>query len=395
MSAPAIAAPSGALPSRGLPPGTRGRLDVGPLDTETGGHLPEVTLAYETWGTLDPDGSNAVLVLHALTGGPHVAAHSADPQPGWWEDLVGPGRPVDTDRWFVVAPDMLGGCHGSTGPGSLAPDGAPWGSRFPFLTLRDAVEAERRLADRLGIGRWHAVIGGSMGGARALEWAVTHPERVAGLGVLASTAQSSADQIAWGQAQTAAIRLDPDFAGGDYAPGTGPRAGLALARRIAHTTYRTAAELEGRFGRHAQQGEDPFGAVSGPAGGAGGGAGTGAGIGSARGRYAVESYLDHQGAKLVERFDANSYLVLTEALMSHDVARGRGSLAAALARFEGRAFVAAVDSDRLYRPEEAARLAALLPGRVPVHTIHSPVGHDGFLTDHGQVADALTAALVL
>lgn len=236
-------------PSRtALPRGGRHRLRVGELRTETGGLLPDVELTYETWGTLAADGSNAVLVLHALTGDAHVAAHEEDPTPGWWDALVGPGRAVDTDRWFVVAPAMIGGCHGSTGPSTPAPDGRPWGSRFPFLTLRDAVEAERRLADHLGIGAWRAVIGGSMGGARALEWAATHPARVAGVGVLAATAASSADQIAWGQAQTAAIRLDPDFQGGDYYPGPGPVAGLGIARRIAHTTYRTAGELGQRFG---------------------------------------------------------------------------------------------------------------------------------------------------
>lgn len=369
-------------PSRtALPRGGRHRLRVGELRTETGGLLPDVELAYETWGTLAADGANAVLVLHALTGDAHVAAHEEDPTPGWWDALVGPGRAVDTDRWFVVAPAMIGGCHGSTGPSTPAPDGRPWGSRFPFLTLRDAVEAERRLADHLGIGAWRAVIGGSMGGARALEWAATHPERVAGVGVLAATAASSADQIAWGQAQTAAIRLDPDFQGGDYYPGPGPVAGLGIARRIAHTTYRTAGELGQRFGREPQGVEDPFGAVVGVPGG--------------RGRYAVESYLDHQAAKLTDRFDANSYLVVTEALMGHDVGRGRGGVAAALADYRGRAFVAAVDSDRLYLPAESEALAAALPARPPVHTIASPIGHDGFLTEYGQVADTLKRTLAL
>lgn len=368
-------------PRAALPEGGRHRLRIGELRTETGGVLPDVELAYETWGELDADGSNAVLVLHALTGDSHVAAHAADPTPGWWDALVGPGRAVDTDRWFVVAPNMVGGCHGSTGPSSPAADGRPWGSRFPFLTLRDAVAAERRLADHLGVGAWQAVIGGSMGGARALEWAATHPERVAGVGVLAATARSSADQIAWGQAQTAAIRLDPGFLGGDYYEGAGPAAGLGIARRIAHTTYRTAGELERRFGRSPQGAEDPFGAVVGVPGG--------------RGRYAVESYLDHQATKLTGRFDANSYLLLTEALLGHDVGRGRGGVAAALAGYRGRAFVAAVDSDRLYLPAESQALAAVLPARPPVHTIVSPIGHDGFLTEYGQVADALRDSLAL
>ncbi|MDO4239075.1 homoserine O-acetyltransferase [Micrococcus sp.] len=374
----AVDAPA-APPAPRLPRGTRGTVSVGELHTETGGHLPDVELAYETWGTLDEDGSNAVLVLHALTGDAHVASHDQDPSAGWWEELVGPGRAVDTDRWFVVSPNMVGGCDGSTGPSSPAPDGAPWGGRFPFLTLRDAVETERRLAEHLGVTAWQAVIGGSMGGARAIEWAVTHPDMVRGVAVLASTACSSAEQIAWAQAQTQAVRLDPDWAGGDYHPGPGPVRGLGIARRIAHTTYRSAAELQHRFGRAAQGSEDPFGTVAGPR----------------AGRYQVESYLDHQAAKLVDRFDAGSYVTLTEALMSHDVGRGRGGVEAALARFRGRAFVAAVDSDRLYFPAESHRLAELLPGEVPVHTIASPIGHDGFLTEYGQVAEALQSTLAL
>lgn len=362
-----------------LPAGGFHRLCVGPLDTETGGHLPAVELAYETWGTLNAEGTNAVLVLHALTGDTHVAAHRQDPRTGWWDELVGPGRAVDTDRWFVVAPNMVGGCSGSTGPASPAPDGRPWGSRFPFITLRDAVEAEARLADHLGIARWHAAIGGSMGGARALEWAVSRPDRVAGVGVLASTAHSSAEQIAFAQSQAQAIRLDPQFRGGDYYGGPQPEAGLGIARRIAHITYRSAEELAVRFGRRHQGEEDPFGTAA----------------GERLGRYQVESYLDHQASKLVGRFDANAYLTLTEALMSHDVGRDRGGVAEALRRFTGRAFVAAVASDRLYLPAESHELAALLPARPQVHMIDSPLGHDGFLVHYGQVAEQLRQDLAL
>ncbi|XNZ00620.1 homoserine O-acetyltransferase MetX [Micrococcus luteus] len=362
-----------------LPEGGLHRLSVGALDTETRGHLPDVELAYETWGRLNADGTNAVLVLHALTGDTHVAAHAEDPSRGWWDELLGPGRAVDTDRWFVVAPNIVGGCSGSTGPASPDPEGRPWGSRFPFITLRDAVEVESRLADHLGIDRWHAAIGGSMGGARALEWAVGRPDRVAGVGVLASTAHSSAEQIAFAQSQTQAIRLDPNFRGGDYYGGPQPAAGLGIARRIAHITYRSAAELATRFGRGHQGEEDPFGTAA----------------GERIGRYQVESYLDHQASKLVDRFDANAYLTITEALMSHDVGRGRGGVATALQRFTGRAFVAAVESDRLYLPAESQELAALLPARPTVHWIDSPLGHDGFLVHYGQVAEQLKEELAL
>ncbi|TNB73792.1 homoserine O-acetyltransferase [Arthrobacter sp. BB-1] len=345
---------------------------IGGLQLEAGGYLPDVVLAYETWGTLNEDGSNAVLIEHALTGSTHVTRGDTDEE-GWWEQLAGPGAPVDTDRFFVVSVNIVGGCYGSTGPSSPAPDGKPWGSRFPLVTLRDSTVAEARLADQLGIKSWFAVLGGSMGGARALEWAVTFPERVQRCAVISVGAASTAEQIAFAQAQTLAIRQDANFKGGDYYGGPFPEDGLALARRIAHITYRSPGELDGRFGRAPQAPESPFQAAQ----------------LAARGRYQVESYLDHQGTKLVQRFDANSYIAITEALMSHDVCRGRGPLEQALARSEARFFVAAVDSDRLYFPSQSRELARALPGEVDVHLIEAPIGHDGFLTEIGQLGSQL------
>ena len=353
-----------------VPDGTVRFQRIGDLDLESGARLPDATLAYETWGTLNADGSNAVLIEHALTGDTHVT-RGASAEPGWWEQLAGPGAPVDTDKYFLVSINMLGGCYGSTGPSTPAPDGQPWGSRFPLVTLRDTTAAEARLADALGIDSWHAVLGGSLGGARALEWAVSYPERVRRCAVISVGVRSTAEQIAFAQAQTLAIRQDPDFNGGDYYGGAEPEAGLALARRIAHITYRSAAELDGRFGRKAQAAETPLEA------------GTLAG----RGRYQVESYLDHQGSKLVRRFDANSYIAITEALMSHDVCRGRGSLKEALAPATADFLVAAVDSDRLYFPAQSRELADALPGQVPLHIIEAPIGHDGFLTEIGQLGE--------
>lgn len=349
---------------------------VGGLELEAGGYLPDVTLAYETWGTLNADASNAILIEHALTGSTHVTRGDTDEE-GWWEQLAGPGAPVDTDKFFVVSVNIVGGCYGSTGPSSAAPDGTPWGSRFPLVTLRDSTVAEARLADQLGINSWFAVLGGSMGGARALEWAVTYPERVQRCAVISVGAASTAEQIAFAQAQTLAIRQDPHFNGGDYYGGPCPEAGLALARRIAHITYRSAAELEGRFGREPQAPESPL---------------KGEAL-AARGRYQVESYLDHQGSKLVKRFDANSYIALTEALMSHDICRDRGTLTETLARSTARFFVAAVDSDRLYFPSQSRELAAALPGEVDVHVIEAPIGHDGFLTEIGQLGHQLRVHL--
>lgn len=354
----------------GDPPGDRRWVTLGdPLPLEAGGELPGVRIAYETWGRLAPDGSNAVLVLHALTGDSHVVgpAGPGHPTAGWWEGLIGPGCALDTDRWFVVAPNVLGGCQGSTGPASRRPDGRRWGGSFPFLTQRDQVAAEVRLADALGIDSWALVVGGSMGGMRALEWAVTHPARVRSLLLLACTAAASAEQIAWANIQLHAIRSDPGWRGGDYhdaGPGRGPHVGLGIARRLAHVTYRCEPELQARFGRSPQGAEDPW----------------------RGGRYQVESYLDHHADKLVRRFDAGSYVTLAEAMNAHDVGRGRGGTAAALRRVTARTIVAGIDSDRLYPLVQQAELADGIPGADRLRVIESPNGHDGFLIEVDQVA---------
>ncbi|MCX4869012.1 homoserine O-acetyltransferase [Streptomyces sp. NBC_00825] len=351
------------------PPGRRSWVSLErPLPLEAGGVLPGVRMAYETWGRRAPDGANAVLVLHALTGDSHVAgpAGPGHPTAGWWDALVGPGKALDTERWFVVAPNVLGGCQGSTGPSSHRPEGPRWGGDFPYLTIRDQVAAEAALADALGIDSWAAVIGGSMGGMRALEWAVSRPERTGALLVLAAPAASSAEQIAWGSLQTSAIRSDPGWRGGHYhdAPlGGGPHRGLGLARRIAHVTYRSELELGDRFGGAAQPDEHPW----------------------RGGRYAVESYLDHHAAKLVHRFDAGSYVTLTESMNGHDVGRGRGGVPRALGRARMPALIAGVDSDRLHLPSQLAELAELLPGADRLRVIRSPHGHDGFLIETDQV----------
>ncbi|MHC3450489.1 homoserine O-acetyltransferase MetX [Streptomyces prasinus] len=352
----------------GDPPGRRQWHALGtPLPLEAGGELPGVELAFETWGRLAPDGSNAVLVLHALTGDSHAAgpAGPGHPTAGWWDGLIGPGLALDTDRWFVVAPNVLGGCQGSTGPASPRPGGRRrWGGAFPYLTQRDQVAAETRLADALGVGTWALVVGGSMGGMRAVEWAVTHPERTGALLLLATAAAASGEQIAWSTLQLHAIRSDPHWHGGDYHDtGRGPHAGLGIARRIAHVTYRSEPELSARFGREPQGAEDPWHG----------------------GRYRVESYFDHHAVKLVRRFDAGSYVVLTEAMNGHDVGRGRGGVPAALRRVTAPTLVAGVDSDRLYPLSQQAELAAHLPGADRLRVVESPYGHDGFLLETEQV----------
>ena len=351
--------------------GNRRFADLGELLLDGGGSLG-VTLAYETWGRLNADGTNAVLVLHALTGDSHVVGEAGEGHPtaGWWNAVVGPGKAIDTDRYFVLAPNILGGCQGSTGPSSIGPDGTPWGSRFPQITTRDQAAAELLLADHLGIDRFALVVGASLGGQRAVEWGVQFPDRVARLAVVASNAATTAEQIALAHTQILAIESDPYFRGGDYygAPvGQGPNAGLALARQIAHISYRSNPELQQRFGRIPQHAEEPLDG----------------------GRFAVQSYLDHAGWKLARRFDANSYLAITRAMMTHDVGRDRGGVDIALSQIQARVLVIGVDTDRLFLPHELEQVVRHAPHAEPLQWIRSDCGHDGFLVEHDQVSALL------
>ncbi|HEY0807619.1 MAG TPA: homoserine O-acetyltransferase [Pseudonocardiaceae bacterium] len=303
------------VPTQTLPAeGEVAIVDVGSLTLESGVVLDDVSIAVQRWGDLSPTRDNVVVVLHALTGDSHITgpAGPGHPTPGWWDGIAGPGAPIDTNRWCAVATNVLGGCRGSTGPSSPASDGKPWGSRFPAITIRDQVEADVAALAALGITEVAAVLGGSMGGARALEWMVSYPDRVGAGLLLAVGARATADQIGTQCTQIAAIKTDPNWRGGDYY-GTGrtPDAGLQIARRFAHLTYRGEGELDTRFANRPQGGENPADPTSG-------------------GRYAVQSYLEHQGSKLVSRFDAGSYVVLTESLSSHDVGRDRGGVATAL-----------------------------------------------------------------
>jgi len=338
--------------------------------------VPDVQVAYETWGVLDEDRSNAVYICHALTGDSHVTgpAGSGHVTGGWWDGLVGPGAAIDTDRWFVVCANVLGGCQGTTGPASLAPDGRPWGSRFPVITVGDMVEVERLLSDRLGIDRWALLLGPSLGGMRVLEWMVRYPERVRGGLVLGSTAAVTADQIGTHATQIAAIEADPAFRGGDYydaAPGEGPHVGMGIARRIAHLTYRSETELDLRFGRDTQDGADP----------------------QTGGQFAIESYLDHHADKLSRRFDANTYVALTRSMSLFDVGQGRGGVAAALAGVQAPLTVVGIDSDRLFPVRLQQELVDLTPGADRLHLLRSPFGHDGFLVEHDQVGEFVRHAL--
>lgn len=350
---------------------------AGGLALEAGGSLPSVTVAYETWGTLAPDASNAVLVLHALTGDSHAAgpAGPGHGDVGWWDGTIGPGCAIDTDRYFVVCPNVLGGCQGTTGPSSVEPDGGePWGSRFPRTTIRDQVALEVMLADALGIDRWYGVVGGSMGGMRVLEWAIAHRDRVSRAVVISVGAQASAEEIALCSVQMRAIRADPRWRDGDYYDaelGDGPHVGMSIARGIGHISYRSELELAARFGRDHQAGEEPFDG----------------------GRYAIESYLEYHGEKLVRRFDANTYLVLSEAMNHHDVGRGRGGIAAALATITADVTIAGMSSDRLYPLRLQQELGELIPTATAVEVVDTIAGHDGFLVESEAVGRIIARAL--
>ena len=374
MATPPLPVTGAWLP--GDPPGRRQFFTFAtdrPFALEGGATLTDVTLAYETWGEIEPDGSNAVLICHAWTGDSHAAGRAGPghPAPGWWDDMIGPGRHIDTDRWFVVCANVLGGCQGSTGPASPHPaDGRPYGSRFPVVTIRDMVRSQARLADHLGVRRWAAVIGGSMGGMQAIEWAITYPERVGAIVPIATCIQSTAQQIAWGTIGRRAIRLDPRWRGGDYydaEPGDGPTAGLAVARQIAQVTFRSDNVFTERFGRQLTDGE-----------------------------FEVENYLRYHGNKLADRFDTNSYLVISKAMDLHDVAKGRGNLAAAMARASMPSLTLGITSDMLYPIYQQRQIAEILASEghlAKFVEIDSPHGHDGFLIETEQVGEPLARFL--
>lgn len=363
------------------PPADRQFFDLCPdrgFTLEAGATLRGARLAFETYGELAPDRSNAVLVHHALTGDMHPAAHPhVGSEPGWWQNVVGPGLTIDTNRYFVVCANVLGGCQGSTGPMSIDPATGRWyGPTFPQVSIRDQVRAQAQLADHLGIDRWLACIGGSMGGMQSLEWAVTYPERVRSVAAIASTAAATAQQIAWSYAGRASVLADTGFRDGWYydgAPGSGPHRGLAAARVVAMIHYRSDLEFNRRFGRNSR--------------------GDAAKEGSS---FDIERYLDYQGQKFVRRFDANSYLVLNRMMDLHDLGRGRGGVTSALSRVRGPLLTASVTTDFLYPEYQQADLVAGFEaaGHWTQHvSITADTGHDGFLTHGDQVEPHIHAFL--
>ena len=346
---------------------------TGPLRLDGGALLSPVEIAYETYGTLNAERSNAVLICHALTGDHHVASpHPVTGKPGWWMRMVGPGKPVDPARHFVICANVLGSCMGSSGPATLNPaTGVPWGMAFPVITIRDMVRAQGLLLDHLGIACLAAVIGGSMGGMQALNWPATFPERVRAVLVIASTARHTAQNIAFHEVGRQAVMADPKWREGAYYDvGDPPAAGLAVARMAAHITYLSEAGLTEKFGRRLQARPDrPDGAL-------------GFGFDA---DFQIESYLRHQGISFVDRFDANSYLYITRAMDYFDLAGEHGGhLANAFRATRARFCLISFDTDWLYPTAESRSVVhALNAAGAPVSFVElsSPYGHDAFLLD--------------
>jgi len=337
---------------------------AGPLGLESGGTLPNVTVAFETYGRLDETGGNAVLICHAISGDSHVARHDEKDEPGWWDILVGSGKPVDTNRFFVICPNLLGGCRGTTGPGSLNPaTGKPYGSDFPTITIGDMVEVQRRLLDHLGIGQLVAIIGGSVGGHQVLTWATRHPARLRGAVVLASSPRLTSQALAFDVVGRNAIRRDPFFYGGQYYDQPhGPAVGLALARMIGHITYLSPEAMSQKFeGDRLHPREEAI---------------------EFEKTFSVGTYLGHQGTKFVERFDANSYLTLSLAMDLFDLGGTPEQLAASFRPAKCRWLVLSFSSDWLFPPGQSREIAnALIYNRDTVSycDIQSACGHDAFL----------------
>lgn len=347
-----------------------------PLQTQSGAIIPAPwQISYEVYGSMNADKSNVILLCHALSGDAHAAGRYShdDPKFGWCEPFIGSGRAFDTDKYCVICSNIIGGCGGSTGPSSINPaTGKPWGSAFPVLTVGDMVAAQVRLCDALGIGQLLAVAGGSLGGMQALEWAANWGDRVRGVIALATTARSSAMTLALNAVGRQAIMSDPNWNNGDYYDGLPPAAGLATARRIGHISYLSETALHEKFDRRRQEAQAPrWGHEP---------------------EFAVESYLDYQGRSFVNRFDANSYLVITRALDYFDLSYPHGDLGRAFDRTNARFFVASWDSDWLYPPHESQAIvdAAHAAGRnVTYYPFHSTKGHDAFLLEDGQLTPPL------
>lgn len=334
------------------------------LELEGGSRLGPITLAYETYGKLNARRSNAILILHALTGDAHAAGfHEGDRDPGWWDNMIGPGKAFDTDEYFVICSNVLGGCKGSTGPSSVNPKtGRPYGLDFPLITIKDTVNAQRHLIDHLGIDKVLAVAGGSMGGMQVLQWVVTYPERVASAIPIASTASHSPQQIAFNEVGRQAIMADPNWNDGDYYGKDLPEKGLSVARMLGHITYMSDESMGSKFGRRLRDDKQPFKFAA---------------------DFQVEGYLQYRGNNFIKRFDPNTYLYITKAIDYFDLSNGKG-LAAALAGIKARFLLIAFKSDWLYPPyqsQEIARACKRAGVDATYCELNSNYGHDAFLVE--------------
>ncbi len=353
-----------------------------PLLVESGRSLWPVTLAYETYGRLDAEAGNAVLVLHALTGDSHAAGYydQNDPKPGWWDIMIGPGKPIDTDRYYVISSNVIGGCMGSTGPASSDPaTGRPYGLSFPVITIGDMVQAQKRLVEHLGVKKLLCAIGGSMGGMQVLEWSVRYPDMVRAAVPLATTTKHSALAIAFNEVARQAIMADPKWNGGDYAEADKPGHGLAVARMIGHITYLSDEAMRQKFDRRLQDRRE----IS---------------FGFDEADFQVESYLRYQGQKFVDRFDANSFLYVTKAAdyFNLETAYGAGSAVAAFARARCRYLVASFTSDWLYPTYQSrAMVQAMKKNGLDVSfvEIDAKWGHDAFLLPNANLSGLIARFL--
>ncbi len=355
-----------------------------PFTFDSGASIPGFTLRYETYGELNADRSNAIYICHALSGDHHCAGRHdrAERKPGWWDNIIGSGKPFDTENYYVICANCLGGCRGSTGPASPNPaTGRPYNLDFPALTIRDMVRAQARLLDHLGVGTLAAVVGGSMGGMQALQWAIEYPERVRGLIALATTARQSAQAIAFNAVGRSAIMQDPAWNQGDYPPDQGPNVGLAVARMMAHITYLSDKSMDTKFGRTRRE----------PANGVAGERPDHLGV-----EFEVESYLQYQGQSFVNRFDANTYLYFTKALDRFDLYGPDGRLDEAFRPMTARALVVGFASDWLFPPRQNQEIAQamLRTGKnITYAEVASDLGHDSFLLNSPELYALLRAFL--
>ncbi len=339
-----------------------------PLPLQYGGVMSYVTIAYQTYGELNSTGDNAVLICHALTGSAHAAGiYEANSVPGWWDPLIGPGKAIDTNKYFVICSNVFGGCYGSTGPSSINLEtGEPYRLSFPRYTIRDMVAVQHRLTEKLGIASWKSVIGGSMGGMQVLEWAAMYPEQIRSIIPIGIGARHSAWAIGLNEVARRAITSDPRWQEGNYTPDNQPETGLGLARAIAMLSYRSMDSLEAKFGRERVGNTRDLLGVS----------------------FQIESYLEYQGVKLVKRFDANTYLYITRAMDDYDLSEGRGRVQRVLRNMNMPALCIGINSDVLYFESEVKELAENMPN-AQYFTLNSPHGHDSFLIEFSQLAAQL------